>query len=44
VYYKIHRPGHNLDRARMQMKLVQSIIEQEEAMNAIADSVFAQYA
>ncbi len=44
VYYRIHRPGQNLDRARTQMKLVQSIIEQEDAMTAIADSVFAQYA
>ena len=42
TYYKIHRQGHNLDRARTQMKLVQSIIEQEEEMNSIADSVFAE--
>jgi hypothetical protein len=42
TYYKIHREGHNLDRARTQMKLVQSIIEQEEEMNCITDSVFAE--
>ena len=32
VYFKIHRPQHNLDRARTQMKLVESIEEQEELM------------
>ncbi len=30
VYYKVHREGHNLDRTRTQMKLVQSILEQED--------------
>jgi hypothetical protein len=25
VYFKVHRPGHNLDRARVQFKLVQEI-------------------
>jgi hypothetical protein len=42
IYYKIHREGHNLDRCRTQMKMVQSIIEQQEAMNALADSVFEE--
>jgi thiamine kinase-like enzyme len=40
VYYKIHREGHNLDRSRTQMKLVQSIIEQEASMNNIVRRVF----
>ncbi len=40
TYYKIHRAGHNLDRARTQMELVRSIIAQEEAANALVDSVF----
>ena len=40
IYYKIHREGHNLDRCRTQMKMVQSIIVQEEAMNTLAESVF----
>jgi len=35
VYFKIHRENHNLDRARVQFKLVQSMEEQEEAMNEI---------
>jgi len=25
VYFRIHRPNHNLDRARNQMKMVQEI-------------------
>ncbi len=41
TYYKIHRQGHNLDRTRTQMKLVQSIIEQEDEMNAIAEKAFS---
>lgn len=35
VYFKIHRPGHNLDRARVQFKLLKSIEEQEEKMRKI---------
>jgi hypothetical protein len=42
IYYKIHREGHNLDRCRTQMKMVQSITDQEEAMNALTDSVFEE--
>jgi len=42
IYYKIHREGHNLDRCRTQMKMVRSIIAQEEAMNALVDSVFKE--
>jgi aminoglycoside phosphotransferase (APT) family kinase protein len=34
VYFKTHRPGHNLDRCRTQLKLVESIEEQEAAMQA----------
>lgn len=46
VYFRIHRPGHNLDRARTQFKLVadmeakmdemQSIIEAEKGMSGEA--------
>jgi hypothetical protein len=32
TYFRIHRPGHNLDRCRTQFKLVDSIERQEEAM------------
>jgi Ser/Thr protein kinase RdoA (MazF antagonist) len=39
VYFRVHRPQHNLDRARTQFKLVESIAKQEEAMQKFADSV-----
>jgi len=42
TYYKIRREGHNLDRCRTQMKMAQSIMAQEEAMNTLADSVFKE--
>ena len=32
TYFRIHRPGHNLDRCRTQFKLVESIEKQEDAM------------
>jgi len=41
VYYRVHREGHNLDRARTQMKLVQSIFEQEETLNEIVERAYS---
>jgi aminoglycoside phosphotransferase (APT) family kinase protein len=38
IYFKVHRPAHNLDRCRTQFKLVQSITEHEEEMNDLAVS------
>ncbi|MFM1769807.1 MAG: hypothetical protein RJA22_2336 [Verrucomicrobiota bacterium] len=38
-YFRVHRPHHNLDRARTQFRLVQSIQRQEEAMQKFADSL-----
>jgi hypothetical protein len=38
-YFRIHRPGHNLDRARTQFKLVESIEKQEEAMQRFVDGL-----
>jgi hypothetical protein len=35
VYFKIHRPGHNLDRARVQFKLLESMEQQEETMRKL---------
>jgi hypothetical protein len=35
IYFKVHREGHNLDRCRTQFKLVQSIMEHEETMEAL---------
>src|SRR5215472_14237219 len=37
TYFRIHRPGHNLDRCRTQFKLVDSIERQEEAMQRHVD-------
>ncbi len=37
TYFRIHRPGHNLDRCRTQFKLVDSIERQEEAMQKYVD-------
>lgn len=39
TYFRIHRPGHNLDRCRTQFKLVESIERQEEAMQKFADGL-----
>ena len=38
TYFKVHREGHNLDRCRAQFKLVESIEQQEEAMNRLVES------
>lgn len=35
VYFRTHRPGHNLDRTRTQIALVASIEAQEDAMRAV---------
>ena len=40
VYFKIKRPGHNLDRCRTQFALVASIERQESAMQSLADRIF----
>jgi hypothetical protein len=39
IYFKIHRPGHNLDRCRTQFKLVESIARQEEQMNKLMEGL-----
>ena len=36
-YFKIHRANHNLDRARSQFKLVQSMQDQTDAMEQIVE-------
>lgn len=36
-YFKVKRPGHNLDRARVQFKLTESIEEQEDSIRAIIE-------
>lgn len=37
TYFRIHRPGHNLDRCRTQFKLVESIERQHDAMQKYVD-------
>lgn len=39
TYFRVHRPNHNLDRARTQVRLVESIEQQEEAMQKFADGL-----
>ena len=39
AYFRVHRPHHNLDRCRTQFKLVESITQQEEAMQKFAESL-----
>jgi hypothetical protein len=39
VYIKVHRDGHNLDRCRTQFKLVESIEQQEAAMNQLVETI-----
>jgi len=39
AYFKVHRDGHNLDRCRTQFKLVESIEQQEQAMNKLVESI-----
>jgi hypothetical protein len=39
TYFKVHREGHNLDRCRTQFKLVQSIEQQEAAMNKLVEKI-----
>ena len=40
TYYKVRREDHNLDRSRTQMKLVQSMIDQKEAMHERVEKAF----
>ena len=39
TYFRVHRSGHNLDRARTQFKLVESIERQEETMQKFVNGL-----
>ena len=39
TYYKVHRPNHNLDRCRVQLRLVQTMLDQQDQMEQIARRV-----
>ena len=43
IYFKIHRPGHNLDRARSQFQLVRSIESQLASMNQLMNTIRKEY-
>ena len=42
TYYRIHHPGHNLERARAQMALMTSIERQRDAYEAIVQRYAAR--
>jgi hypothetical protein len=37
-YYKVHRPGHSADRARVQFKMVESFERNDEAMRKVVEA------
>lgn len=39
AYFKVHRPDHNLDRARTQFALVRSIEQQEDRMQLLVEGL-----
>lgn len=39
TYFRVHRPQHNMDRSRTQIKLIQSIERQEDKMQQFVDSL-----
>jgi hypothetical protein len=43
VYFKIHRPGHNLDRCRTQLKMVTSLEAQAGAMEKVVADTLKQH-
>ena len=40
-YFRIHRPGHNLDRARCQIKLAEDMLEKYDEMREIVNESIA---
>jgi hypothetical protein len=42
VYFHIKRPGHNVDRCRTQLKMVQSMEDQADKMEAIIQAALAE--
>jgi hypothetical protein len=40
VYFKTHRAGHNLDRARTQLKLVADMEDKLEKMAIIVNEIY----
>jgi hypothetical protein len=44
TYFRVHHEGHNLDRARVQLTLLDSIVSREDAMEDIVANAFAEVA
>lgn len=42
VYFKVHRPGHNLDRARCQMALLKDMEKKRSEMDAAIEEILAR--
>ncbi|MFH1262562.1 MAG: aminoglycoside phosphotransferase family protein [Pseudomonadota bacterium] len=38
-YFRIHRPGHNLERCRTQYQLVQSLLEQADELDRLVERI-----
>jgi len=43
TYYKVHRPNHNLDRCRVQLRLIQSMIDRQDQMDQIVKRVAGRF-
>lgn len=39
TYFKVHRENHNLDRCRTQLRLVESLEQQEESMLELVEKL-----
>ena len=39
TYFKVHRPGHNLDRCRTQFRLIESIEQQEVQLHRLVEEL-----
>jgi Ser/Thr protein kinase RdoA (MazF antagonist) len=39
TYFKVHRPGHNLDRCRTQLGLLRSLLEREEELRRLVERI-----
>jgi hypothetical protein len=42
VYFRVFRPGQNLDRSRAQVRLLASILEQMQALEAVVTEVWGE--
>jgi hypothetical protein len=38
-YFRVHRPGHNLDRCRTQFALVRSLAQREDELRRLSETI-----